>query len=84
MVWLVGRLLPDWTYILRVGLAVFPIATRGWLTLLRERPLLGSILIVLFLTGLALLAWRAPDVLLTMLVEVYDWLVGQSEPAWQE
>jgi len=83
-IWLVGRLLPDSTYVLRAGIALLPVATRGWLLLLRQRALLGSILILLPLVGLGLLAWLAPNVFLAMLLEAYEWLVAQAGPAWQQ
>jgi hypothetical protein len=78
VIWLLGRLLPDSTYLLRTGVALLPVATRGWLVLLGRHPLLGWILILLPVVGLGLLVWLAPDLLLATLIGTYEGLVTQA------
>jgi hypothetical protein len=78
--WIVGRILPDSTYAMRVAIALVPLATRGWLWLLGRRPLLGCFLILLPVAGLGLLALLHPDSLQAVLTPVVSWLVEQGLP----
>ncbi len=82
--WTIGRLLPGSTAALRAAVALLPLVTWGWFSLLRHHPRVGWPLTLLPLVGIGLLAWLAPDYFQTLLSTLVTWLAehGVSIGTW--